>query len=923
MKTNKEVTDKRIKLFISYSRRNLKQAVELADALEKDGFEAKIDIRDLPYGEEFKSELETLIRQSDIVLWLLSPDSIASRWCTWELNEVMRQSKKLVPIHLIPSGLKNLPEVLAKINILPALEIYNHQKHFKLLTDVLRTDIVWTKSYTRLSELSEEWKTHNRKTGFLSGKQLKSAEKWLENTPKDAPSPKSEVIRLIQASGKRKSMLNRIAFLTAAVIAFGIFGTYYFVQIQKKVAEYRTRDFAATNNAQQSQRLFEKSDNYTNWRAEGVNYIVAPDFKEPLTLLDAAISQYKNTDDNEVPISLKQAMRGAISHLPPWERILNHSGMIEKLSYNRQGNRLASLTFDGILNIWNTKNYKAKKIRIRPEGDPMEELDLSWAGPGHIILNNGKLINTKTGSVKKLNTPEVNWINARFCPSGKYVAHSNQSKIILSKFNDFRYQGNSKTIINPFENQTRHISWNTGGNMVTFSDGQKMEVVSTDTNILNLQIEGRFLGWSQKKNHLYIKRSDGVVVLEINQRFDTIQVPFSTDNLLWSDALTLNEDEIQELLFPNQRDEDIIELSYSNHATLSPDLKNAILLYGNCNMGNAGGSCEDVSIDIFNSSLWITESSYFTIKENIKIRSFYGHIAPPTHLAWHPNGETFATCASRTTGSFTSHDMDKSVIVWSINDSKFYDKKWSESYFLDLSKAQILIDLESTFDLPSFYVNMVKWDDDNKIIVNFTDETSGAAAYEYKAGNNLEFDLASKSWKKNQLKLNRFYFINSKTKDPIKSRKIHWSNKGKFWHQPVDSENAKNSNKVIIYSHKKEDGIEIVHPGFVSQVRWSPDGAKILTTCSDGYARVFKAEDGLLVDIVSLSSSSDLEQRIIPDFADWSPDGKWILLGSRASSCVAIVPFDNEVLKKEINRLLKNAPPQGTTRDLVFEKLNE
>ncbi len=82
-----------LKVFISYSRRDLGLADRLVSGLEKQGVEVLIDRRDLPYGEEWQKELADFIRMSDTVVWLVSPDSIASKWVNWELGEVGRLSK--------------------------------------------------------------------------------------------------------------------------------------------------------------------------------------------------------------------------------------------------------------------------------------------------------------------------------------------------------------------------------------------------------------------------------------------------------------------------------------------------------------------------------------------------------------------------------------------------------------------------------------------------------------------------------------------------------------------------------------------------------------------------------------------------------------------------------------------------------------
>ena len=59
----------------------------LVVALEANGFAVTIDRRDLPYGEEWQVELADFIRSSDTVVWLVSPESLASKWCHWELGD--------------------------------------------------------------------------------------------------------------------------------------------------------------------------------------------------------------------------------------------------------------------------------------------------------------------------------------------------------------------------------------------------------------------------------------------------------------------------------------------------------------------------------------------------------------------------------------------------------------------------------------------------------------------------------------------------------------------------------------------------------------------------------------------------------------------------------------------------------------------
>lgn len=107
-----------LKVFLSYSRRDMAVAERLVSLLEERGMEVLIDRRDLPYGEEWQAELADFIRMSDTVVWLVSPDSIASKWVNWELGEVGRLSKRMVPVRIREIDPEGLPELLGKIHLL-------------------------------------------------------------------------------------------------------------------------------------------------------------------------------------------------------------------------------------------------------------------------------------------------------------------------------------------------------------------------------------------------------------------------------------------------------------------------------------------------------------------------------------------------------------------------------------------------------------------------------------------------------------------------------------------------------------------------------------------------------------------------------------------------------------------------------------
>src|SRR5262245_25437318 len=99
------VATKGFKVFISYSRDDaLSFADQLIHALEAYGFTPVIDRHGIAGGVEWERRLSELIAQSDAVVFVLTPKSVSSKFCQWEVVETDRHRKRLIPIVWLPLG---------------------------------------------------------------------------------------------------------------------------------------------------------------------------------------------------------------------------------------------------------------------------------------------------------------------------------------------------------------------------------------------------------------------------------------------------------------------------------------------------------------------------------------------------------------------------------------------------------------------------------------------------------------------------------------------------------------------------------------------------------------------------------------------------------------------------------------------------
>src|SRR5208282_3045186 len=108
-------TQDKLKVFISYSRKDEWFAQDLVAGLEAAGFEALLDRHEFAPGEDWEMRLGRLLEAADTIVIVISPDSITSERCAWEVERTAALRKRLLPIvwrrvdeSLIPTHLKQL-----------------------------------------------------------------------------------------------------------------------------------------------------------------------------------------------------------------------------------------------------------------------------------------------------------------------------------------------------------------------------------------------------------------------------------------------------------------------------------------------------------------------------------------------------------------------------------------------------------------------------------------------------------------------------------------------------------------------------------------------------------------------------------------------------------------------------------------------
>jgi hypothetical protein len=257
------------KVFISYSRKDMAFADRLELALKARGFSPAIDRSEIYAFEEWWKRIEALITQADTVVFVLSPDSVASEVALKEVSFAASLNKRFAPIVCRRVDSKAVPQALAKLNFIFFDDEARFEENADRLAQALDTDIDWIRQHTEIGQEARQWSLANRPNGLLlRSPALEGAERWIAARPEGAPTPTEETQAFVRHS--RRAATRRRNVLTASlagglILALGLAGLAYW--------QFRT----AQSNFQTAQSNFgiarETADNMIDSTAQGLRNI--------------------------------------------------------------------------------------------------------------------------------------------------------------------------------------------------------------------------------------------------------------------------------------------------------------------------------------------------------------------------------------------------------------------------------------------------------------------------------------------------------------------------------------------------------------------------------------------------------------------------------------------------------------------------
>jgi hypothetical protein len=157
----------RTKVFISYSRKDMAFADRLEAEMTARGFAPLIDRTEIYAFEDWWRRIQGLVSQADIIVFVLSPDAVASDVCRREISFAASLNKRFAPIVYRRPDDKAVPDELRRLNFISFDDATQFDASLAKLTAALETDIDWIRMHTEFGQIERRWDLAGRPGGLL------------------------------------------------------------------------------------------------------------------------------------------------------------------------------------------------------------------------------------------------------------------------------------------------------------------------------------------------------------------------------------------------------------------------------------------------------------------------------------------------------------------------------------------------------------------------------------------------------------------------------------------------------------------------------------------------------------------------------------------------------------------------------------
>src|SRR3954454_4799501 len=214
-------------VFISYSRRDGPFVHELHDFLTGAGRDVWVDWEDIPPASQWERDIGESIDGAESFVFVVSGSSLASQYCTMELERAQADGKRVVTIACEPVDPASAPQALRQLNWIWCRETDDRAAALAKLSAALDTDLEWAREHTRPLVRSVEWDERRDPSLLLRGRELEEAAQALaQNAGKEPATTELMQTYVLESRGatsrRQRIVLGSVMLALVVSVALGV-----------------------------------------------------------------------------------------------------------------------------------------------------------------------------------------------------------------------------------------------------------------------------------------------------------------------------------------------------------------------------------------------------------------------------------------------------------------------------------------------------------------------------------------------------------------------------------------------------------------------------------------------------------------------------------------------------------------------------